>query len=312
MAYLTTLVFYLHIRSHPSYPTSDKEVAEAALGRLVKLRSALSSLDDLGVIDLPGESRRLDMYQDGESDQEEDADLALEELDRDALLAKIGDLDDDELDALIAERQAIMEHEGLVTSSRSKRKKGAEQEDADAMQSSDATDGSRKRRRRKGKADSVVQMDLLNLTPIADAVKASETRMTADTDLLDPTVLSTGDAAEKAGRSKSLRFYTSKIDSKSAKRSGAGKERAGGDDDVPYRSKERARAAALQRQQHNQEKSANADLDDEDFLQGDLQDAREVVADADADGYYDLVVKGKQAVKASKQRAYEEAVESDR
>ena len=289
-------------------------MAESALGKLVKLRQAIASLDDLGVVDVPGESRRQDVYQDGESD-EDDGELALEELDRETLLATIGDLDDDELDALIAERQAIMEQEGLPTSSKSKRKNTADDEDAVDLAANDATSskaGSRKRRRRKDRDDSVVQMDLLNLAPVTNVVKASQSSLSADTDLLDPTALSSGDASEKAGRSKSLRFYTSKIDSKSAKRSGAGKERAGGDDDVPYRSKERARAAALQRQQHNQENSARTELDDEDFLDADLQDAREVVTDADAEGYYDLVVKGKQAAKAGKQQAYEDAVSADR
>lgn len=314
VTYLTTLAFYLHVRSDPGYATSGKEVAESALGRLVKLRSALSSLDDLGIIDLPGEMRRRDMYQDGESD--EDDDLALEELDREALMAKIGDLDDDELDALIAERQAIMEHEGLPTS-RTKRKLEAAGDDQASNMTGDASTSSSKRKRRKGKKekhDEVVKMDLLNLAPVANTLKANPISISADTDLLDPTTLSSGDAEEKAGRTKSLRFYTSKIDSKSAKRSGAGKERAGGDDDVPYRSKERARAAALQRQQHAQQKSSGADLDDEDFLDGDLQDARDVVGDidADAEGYYDLVVKGKQAAKDSKKQAYEDAVLADR
>lgn len=289
-------------------------MAESALGKLVKLRQAISSLDDLGVVDVPGESRRQDVYQDGESD-EDDGELALEELDRETLLATIGDLDDDELDALIAERQAIVEQEGLPTSARSKRKNTADGEDAVDLAANDAASskaGSRKLRRRKDRDDSVVQMDLLNLAPVTDTAKANHSSVSADTDLLDPTALSSGDASEKAGRSKSLRFYTSKIDSKSAKRSGAGKERAGGDDDVPYRSKERARAAALQRQQHNQETSARTELDDEDFLDADLQDAREVVTDADAEGYYDLVVKGKQAAKAGKQQAYEDAVSADR
>lgn len=307
------------MRSHPSYQASDKDIAETALGKLVKLRSALSSLDDLGIIDLPGENRRHDMYKDSDSD--ENGELALEDLDRETLMATIGDLADDELDALIAERQAIMDHEGLASTGRSKRKTPTDSGGTDDVvpgQSGSTGAGSlqtSKRRRKKDRGEAgVVKMDLLNLAPVANTSRTPILSTSADTDLLDPSTLSAADAEEKAGRSKSLRFYTSKIESKSAKRSGAGKDRAGGDDDVPYRSKERARAAALQRQQHAQQTSARADLDDEDFSESDLQDARGVVGevDADAEGYYDLVVKEKQAAKASKQQAYEDAVLADR
>ena len=56
----------------------------------------------------------------------------------------------------------------------------------------------------------------------------------SDSDIGDPTALTPSEAAEKAKRKKSLRFYTSQIAQKSNKREAAGRD-AGGDADLPYR-----------------------------------------------------------------------------
>ena len=347
--YLTTLVFYLHVRSHPSFPSVGGDIASAALDRLLKLREALSTLDDLGIGATPEDEQRKDMYtgsdEEGDSAEEADGDddeedaLALEELDRETLLAQIGDLDDDELEALIAERRAIMEHEGLGNgktngiAAKQAGKRRALQAAEGGSESDEEQDiaqpakRSRKRRRTKQAASSAgagnTLGDLLNLAPLPATSRAARPSVSAsaDSDLVDPTALSAGDAEDKAGRSKSLRFYTSKIAAASARRTGANRERGGGDDDVPYRSKERARAAVLQRQQHAQKvrDAAGAELDDAEFGEDDLVDARAVSGslaaaepDADAEGYYDLVSKGKKAARAAKKEAYDAAVEEDR
>ena len=66
-------------------------------------------------------------------------------------------------------------------------------------------------------------------------------------DLGDEVPLSALDAAEKARRKKSLRFYTSQIAQKAAKRAAAGRV-AGGDEDVPYRERFRDRQERLTRE----------------------------------------------------------------
>ena len=66
-------------------------------------------------------------------------------------------------------------------------------------------------------------------------------------DLGDEAPLTTLDAAEKARRKKSLRFYTSQIAQKAAKRAAAGRI-AGGDEDVPYRERFRDRQERLNRE----------------------------------------------------------------
>ncbi|KAG9228465.1 Sas10 C-terminal domain-containing protein [Amylocarpus encephaloides] len=66
----------------------------------------------------------------------------------------------------------------------------------------------------------------------------------SNSDFGEETHLSTRDAASKAAKKKTLRFYTSQITQKSQKRLGAGAA-AGGDDDLPYRERFRDRQMRL-------------------------------------------------------------------
>ena len=63
-------------------------------------------------------------------------------------------------------------------------------------------------------------------------------------DFGDQTTLTPHEAAQKASRKKSLRFYTSQIAQKSNKRGAAGRD-AGGDADIPYRERLKDRQARL-------------------------------------------------------------------
>lgn len=323
--YLTLLAFYLHIRSHPSYPAVGAALAGTVLSRLVKVRSSISSMEDFGVLDLPGDERRRDLYADSEDEEGE-----LEALDRDSLLARIGDLDDDELDALIAERQAILDEQELEqgNTSKSQAKGGKKRKAISASSESDensdeelaqASAGKKKRRTRARKGDQkkATHVPLLNLEAPSISKKGAVTVAAPSTfndDFVDATSLTADEVAEKAGKTKSLRFYTSKIAATSARRAGAGKERGGGDDDVPYRSKERAREAALRQQQHGSgEVPENTDLDTAGFDDADFALARQVNDAAPAaDGYYDLVANSKKASKQAKTDAYEEATLGER
>ena len=68
-----------------------------------------------------------------------------------------------------------------------------------------------------------------------------------DSDVGDEPALAPHEAAEKARRKKSLRFYTSQIAQKANKRANAGRA-AGGDDDLPYRERLRDRQERLVRE----------------------------------------------------------------
>ncbi|KAL9576024.1 MAG: hypothetical protein Q9212_007457, partial [Teloschistes hypoglaucus] len=65
-----------------------------------------------------------------------------------------------------------------------------------------------------------------------------------DSDLGDPTSLTPHEAAQKAARKKSLKFYTSQIAQKSNRRDAAGRD-AGGDADIPYRERLKDRQTRL-------------------------------------------------------------------
>jgi U3 small nucleolar RNA-associated protein 3 len=65
-----------------------------------------------------------------------------------------------------------------------------------------------------------------------------------ESDLGEEAPLTAAEAAEKAKRKKSLRFYTSQIAQKANKRGAAGRD-AGGDEDVPHRERLRDRQARL-------------------------------------------------------------------
>lgn len=280
-------------------------------------------MEDFGVLDLPGQERRKDLYNDSDEDEAE-----LEALDRESLMARIGDLDDDELDALIAERQAILEEQEITQNGTGKAKSGnkrkaisaaSESEDSSDEEAMEARAGKKRRRARSSKngQKSTTRIPLLNLgTPTVSKKGALPVAAPSafNDDFVDPTSLTAAEVSEKAGKSKSLRFYTSKIAATSARRAGAGKERGGGDDDVPYRSKERAREAALRKQQHGSgDMPENTDLDTADFDDADFALAQQVNDAAPAaDGYYDLVSSSKKAAKQAKKEAYEESTLGER
>ena len=74
--------------------------------------------------------------------------------------------------------------------------------------------------------------------------KPTQTQDDDSSDFGDQTSLTPHEAAQKAARKKSLRFYTSQIAQKSNKRDAAGRD-AGGDADIPYRERLKDRQARL-------------------------------------------------------------------
>ncbi|WWC62867.1 uncharacterized protein I303_105465 [Kwoniella dejecticola CBS 10117] len=82
-----------------------------------------------------------------------------------------------------------------------------------------------------------------------------------DSDVLgDPTSLGMADYEDKQSRKRSLAFHTSKINATLARREAGRANRMGGDEDLPYRDKRKARDDALKRSQPSQ--AAGEDLDD--------------------------------------------------
>ncbi|KAI9759036.1 MAG: hypothetical protein M4579_002625 [Chaenotheca gracillima] len=116
-----------------------------------------------------------------------------------------------------------------------------------------------------------------------------------DSDIGEDTHLSAHEAAEKARKKKTLRFYTSQIAQKSQRRDRAGKD-IGGDVDVPHRERFKERqarlnAAAERRGKHINERNDRIDDFGSGSDPGDDDAAAGIRAEADADAaaYYNAV-----------------------
>ncbi|XP_014557686.1 hypothetical protein COCVIDRAFT_15061 [Bipolaris victoriae FI3] len=114
-----------------------------------------------------------------------------------------------------------------------------------------------------------------------------------DSDFGEETALTAHEAAEKAKKKRSLRFYTSQIAQKANKRDAAGKD-YGGDADVPHRERLKDRQARLQaeaekRGQHKDAGPGVALGDDDGASSADEAPGTRRDDYEDEDGYYDMV-----------------------
>lgn len=142
-------------------------------------------------------------------------------------------------------------------------------------------------------------------------LKPAKTTFSDDSssDFGEETHLSKADAAAKASKKKSLKFYTSQITQKSQKRMGAGLN-AGGDEDLPYRERMRDRQARLNLEAEKRGKVLDAsgrgkggkgiELGGAD-ASGDEEEGRRELGEDDE--YYDLITKSSKAKKAGKKAA---------
>ncbi|PIB02580.1 Something about silencing protein 10 [Cercospora beticola] len=159
------------------------------------------------------------------------------------------------------------------------------------------------------------EADLANLDSLIHAknrpgTKTAQRRHTNgdDQDLGEEAPLTAREAADKAQKKKSLRFYTSQIAQKANKRGNAGRT-AGGDDDIPHRERLRDRQARLNAEAEKRGKRAGDGVDADlggDSDEDDHQQARDIRAAAEDDEYYDLVA-SKTAKKKSDKAVLAEA-----
>ena len=172
--------------------------------------------------------------------------------------------------------------------------------------------------RRRQKRLAALDHDLASLSALTKPLRAPrESRAnqagnaTNPFDLGDPTALTAREAAAKATRKKSLRFYTAQIAGKASRRDMATKN-AGGDEDLPYRERFRDRQERLTKEAQARAGSAKhhgqgADLgkegnsDNDATTNADRHDSTLQDGD-DAEDYYDFVSQkaaDKKAAKAS-------------
>ena len=179
-------------------------------------------------------------------------------------------------------------------------KKSRAQRHAEAAQAAaDARRAERIRKTEVGLADlnALITPSAMRKSTKSKHAQAAESN--AESDVVGDAPLSAHEAAEKAKRKKSLRFYTSQITQKANKRGAAGRN-AGGDDDIPHRERLKDRQARLNAEA---EKRGRRNVDPGAELGGesdedDLRQAKEVPADAEDGDYYDLV-----AIRTAKKKA---------
>jgi U3 small nucleolar RNA-associated protein 3 len=140
----------------------------------------------------------------------------------------------------------------------------------------------------------------------------------------EATSLDHADLSDKHARKKSLRFHVSRIESSSSRRTNARVNAAGGDDDIPYRERRKAKEGRLEREREKKIGKGllgmgGDDLDDVDPVEvgkGEKKGKRkrELGDDSDddddaagANGYYDLIKQATAGKKAQKQAEYEAA-----
>ncbi|KIV80078.1 hypothetical protein PV11_07605 [Exophiala sideris] len=128
-----------------------------------------------------------------------------------------------------------------------------------------------------------------------------------ESDFGDEAPLTQEEAAEKARRKKSLRFYTSQIAQKANKRGAASRD-AGGDDDLPHKERYRDRQERLMREAEARGRTA---AKGQEALDAEDDDGDSAAGGNDQDNeYYDMLVANKNQKKADKQaraEAYAEA-----
>jgi len=154
----------------------------------------------------------------------------------------------------------------------------------------------------KSKRDKSGRVDLQELLAQSAIPVANE----EGSDFGDEEPLTADQAAEKARKKKSLRFYTSQIAQKANKR-GAASRGAGGDDDVPHKERMRDKQERLlkEAERRGQEKP-----NPEEELNGADDDVFSAADGEEATGYYEKVTAQTQQKKADKKaraEAYAEA-----
>ena len=166
--------------------------------------------------------------------------------------------------------------------------------------------------RRRQKRLAALDRDLASLSALAKPTHITQSPKPIPngdasdaSDFGDPTSLTTKEAAEKALRKKSLKYYTAQIAGKASRRDAATRN-AGGDEDIPYRERlrdrqERLTKAAQVKAGKGADLDVTADSDEEDVPKA--ADREAGPEEEDAEGYYDFISRKAADRKAAKAAA---------
>lgn len=170
-------------------------------------------------------------------------------------------------------------------------------------------------KKRSSKLDDLSDLTHLatSFKPTPKSVSKPANKATANTtagrdgdDFGDDIHLTSLDAEQKVSRRRNLRFHTSQIVSKSAKREIAGRD-AGGDTDIPHKERHKEKELRLAAEAARR-KNSGATLDDDDFNEEDKRVAKQMKEQLEDSGneYYDMLA-GKSKQKKAEKKAYHDA-----
>jgi U3 small nucleolar RNA-associated protein 3 len=294
------------MRATPKYATNPKLLqAHPVLSRLLSLKQAMASLE------------RLDFgpNSDGDVDDEMDSEDSEEDMrflwgDRD-----LAEMDEAEFRELIREAQEL-------NSPQPKEKK--EKKKSDGRPNGESKNKkSKSSSKEKGKKSKKPVFDLeepefipaseLNGTSSSNTKSKSKSKSSPHSTSAfgEYTSLDATDAQDKSARKRTLRFHTSKIESASNRRAKARGAAMGGDDDIPYKEREKAKEARMAAESARKMErgllgQGGEDLEDVQEARG-VKRAREEDDEGEmgVDGYYELVKRQKRDQRDEKKALYD-------
>lgn len=299
LTYATTLAFYLHLRTNPKYAQRpDLLTPHPIMQRLLTLKQSVSTLEDLGFT-----------LSDSEPEFDEDDDESLDLTDEEENMEGLWRVDSKKgLEP--GELYGLLEDAHMSVSFPQPKPKQI------ALQPLEVEPPKKRRKLLSDSSKAAVGpvFDLEEPDFASSAKTSSRSQM--DTDINDAygeaTHLQAVDAADKTARKKSLRFHTSKIESTSARRQGARNQAVDGDDDIPYRERQKDKEARLAREAKNRiQNQGGEDLDDSEppeRTSGKRRRENESDSEGDSDGldgYYELVKKNSKEKKEQKKAEHE-------
>ncbi|OJT08075.1 Something about silencing protein 10 [Trametes pubescens] len=334
LTYATTLAFYLHLRTSEKYiQRPDLLRAHPILPRLLKLKQSLATLEDLDFA-ASDASDASDMSGLSDEEDEDVEDLEDDAMDSDDLMAdaealwagsrlkkKGKGLERGELEDLLREASDLIDG-GSGAGADSPPKKAKRRQNAAAKEPP-----KKKRKAADARAQPVPPAPVFDLVEpeldlprsTAKGKRRADEGTGAEDVYGEASALDVADAADKQARKKTLRFHTARIESTAARRAGARSGAVGGDDDIPYRERKRAKEARLAKEVAKTRGADGADLDDVDpeaempaadgkQAKKRRRDESESGSDGEggaADGYYELVQRKSKETKEKKKHEHD-------
>lgn len=297
LTYVTTLAFYLHLRSMPRYCANPRSLqAHPILSRLLSLKQALASMEKLDFA--PSSDQENDTHSD-------EYDLAT---DMESLLSHYDSglpMNEDDFQALL---QAAKDMEARESGIHPEDSKNSMPNGYDSTKSEKAKKRKKKRQREGDeKPEFVFDLEEPDFVVTSKKIGRTSELTKSSRDLQtfgEHTSLDAVDSADKAARKKSLKFHTSKIENTAAKRA---KAVVGGDDDIPYREREKERQLRIERESAKRVASLGQggdDLEPTEPTKVGTKRPRDDDDDLGSDGYYDLVKRQKQEKSDRKKAEY--------